>query len=259
MIKRFKTAFKVVENRRLNNEYVILTLQHPGTLPEMHPGQFVEVKVNRAEHTFLRRPISIHDVDESRNQLKLLIREVGEGTTLMASEPVGGELDLLFPLGNWFTMPDDTSSRILLVGGGCGIAPMLYMGKKLKSLGFKPTFLFGARTQSGLIELEEFEKLGKVYTTTEDGSHGAKGYVIHSPVLRTLTPEIDHIYTCGPDAMMRVIAKFAAQHDIYCEVSLENMMACGIGVCLCCVADTLSGHQCVCTDGPIFDSKQLKW
>lgn len=258
-MKRFVEEFEVVANRRVNREYVILTLQHPGVLPPMLPGQFVEVKVNNAPNTFLRRPISIHDVDMDRNQIKLLVREAGEGTRAMGLEQPGNQLSLVYPLGNGFSLPDRKETKLLLVGGGCGIAPMLFLGKVLKSNGYVPEFLFGARDASGLLELEEFELLGKVHTTTEDGSHGTKGYVIHSPVLRTLHPDIEMIYTCGPDAMMRVIAKYAKEHGIRCEVSLENTMACGIGVCLCCVTDTTQGHKCVCTEGPIFDSKELKW
>ncbi len=258
-MKRFAEELEVIANRRINHEYVILTLKHPGTLPPMVPGQFAEVKVNHAANTFLRRPISIHDVDQQNNQLKLLIREAGEGTRSMGQEQAGNRINLVYPLGNGFSMPSRKEDKLLLVGGGCGIAPMLFLGRILKSRGYQPQFLFGARSVSGLLELDEFEQLGKVYTTTEDGSHGTKGYVIHSPVLRTLNPDIDMIYTCGPDAMMRVIAKYAKEHGIRCEVSLENTMACGIGVCLCCVTDTVDGHKCVCTEGPVFDSKELKW
>ena len=133
-----------------------------------------------------------------------------------------------------------------------------YYGK-LKEHGITPQFLLGARKAEGLIALEEFNKLGEVHTTTEDGSHGTKGFVIHHPVMRTDSPEIDMIYTCGPDAMMRVVAKYARNHNIKCEVSLENHMACGIGACLCCVTDTIDGHKCTCTEGPVFDSSYLKW
>lgn len=258
-MKRFTTTFTLVNNQRINHEYVILTLQHPGTLPPMEPGQFAEVKVNRAENTFLRRPLSIHDADYSTNQLKLLIQEVGEGTKVLASEEPGSEISLVYPLGKGFNPPPSKETKILLIGGGCGIAPMMFLGKELKKQGYTPQFLFGARTAEGLLELQKFEQIGPVYTTTEDGSHGTKGYVIHHPVLKTLTPDIEKIYTCGPEAMMRVISKYSKEHNITCEASLENTMACGIGVCLCCVTETTTGHRCVCTEGPVFDTKELKW
>jgi len=256
-MKKYVDDFTVIENKRLNHEYVVLTLKHPGQLPEIMPGQFVEVRVDNGPDTFLRRPISIHDIDVNSNTMKLLIQEIGEGTRLMGALKEGDQCNMVYPLGNWFSLPD--KPRVLLVGGGCGIAPLLLMGRHLKANGIVPRFLLGARTSEGLIALDEFKQLGEVYTTTEDGSAGTKGFVIHHPVMKTHTPEIDWIYTCGPEAMMKVVAKYAGNHDIRCQVSLENHMACGFGACLCCVAETLDGNKCTCTDGPVFDSTYLKW
>ncbi|MCT4645341.1 MAG: dihydroorotate dehydrogenase electron transfer subunit [Carboxylicivirga sp.] len=256
-MKKYIDDFKVIKNERLNNEYVILTLKHPAELPEMLPGQFVEVRVDNGPNTFLRRPISIHDADPDNNTMKLLVQEIGEGTRLMGQLKEGDICNLVYPLGNSFSLPD--KPRVLLVGGGCGIAPLLLMGRHLKANGIEPRFLLGARSAEGLIALEDFRSVGEVFTTTEDGSEGTKGYVIHHPIMRNHEPEIDMIYTCGPEAMMKVVAKYAKNHGIKCEVSLENHMACGFGACLCCVADTLDGHKCTCTDGPVFDSTYLKW
>jgi len=256
-MKKYIDDFNVIKNERLNHEYVVLTVQHPATMPQMLPGQFVEVRVDNGPNTFLRRPISIHDVDFVNNTMKLLIQEIGDGTRLMGALKVGDKLNLMYPLGNQFSLPN--KERVLLVGGGCGIAPLLFLGRVLLDNGIKPQFLLGARTAQGLISLDEFRQLGEVHITTEDGSVGTKGYVIHHPVMRTQSPEFDMIYTCGPDAMMRVVAKYAGNHQIKCEVSLENHMACGFGACLCCVANTIDGHKCTCTDGPIFDSTYLKW
>ncbi len=256
-MKKYIDDFTVIKNERLNYEYVILTLKHPDKMPDMLPGQFVEVRVDNGSNTFLRRPISIHDVDMEDNTMKLLIQEIGEGTQLMGQLAVGDKCNLVYPLGNSFALPN--KNRVLLVGGGCGIAPLLFMGRYLKANGIKPQFLLGARSAEGLIALNAFKELGEVFTTTEDGSVGTKGFVIHHPVMKTQTPEIDQIYTCGPEAMMKVVAKYARNHDIKCQVSLENHMACGFGACLCCVADTLDGNKCTCTDGPVFDSTYLKW
>ncbi|TAJ10727.1 dihydroorotate dehydrogenase electron transfer subunit [Marinilabiliaceae bacterium JC017] len=256
-MKKYIQDFDVVENKRLNQEFVVLTLQHPYQLPEMFPGQFVEVKVENGPNTFLRRPISIHDVDREKQQIKLLVQEIGEGTQLMGQLQPGDKLNLVYPLGNQFQIsPND---KVLLIGGGCGIAPLLFLGRHLLENGITPRFLLGARSKDGLIELDEFKKLGEVYTTTEDGSEGTKGFVIHHPIMKTQTPDYDQICTCGPEPMMRVVAKYAKNHNIKCQVSLENHMACGIGACLCCVTDTIEGHKCTCTDGPVFDSTYLKW
>ncbi len=256
-MKKYIDEFTVVHNRRLNPEYVVLTLQLDRELPEMLPGQFAEVKVDNGPNTFLRRPISIHDVDIEKRQIKLLVQEIGEGTRLMGRLQKNDRLNLVYPLGNSFSEPQ--TKEVLLVGGGCGVAPLLFLGRKLKESGITPRFLLGARSSDGLIALDEYENVGEVNVTTEDGSMGTKGFVIHHPLMRTDSPVYNHIYTCGPDAMMRVVAKYAENHNVKCEVSLENHMACGIGACLCCVTDTVEGHKCTCTDGPVFDSTYLKW
>jgi dihydroorotate dehydrogenase electron transfer subunit len=256
-MKKYIDDFIVTENRRLNSEYVILTLQLDRELPEILPGQFAEVRVDNGPHTFLRRPISIHDVDSEKRQIKLMVQEIGEGTRLMGKLKKGDKLNLVYPLGNSFSEPEQ--GDVLLVGGGCGVAPLLYLGRKLKEKGITPRFLLGARDREGLIALDEYEKTGEVNVTTEDGSMGTKGFVIHHPLMRTEAPSYSHIFTCGPEPMMKVVAKYAEKHNIKCEVSLENKMACGIGVCLCCVTDTKDGHLCTCTDGPVFDSTYLKW
>jgi dihydroorotate dehydrogenase electron transfer subunit len=145
---------------------------------------------------------------------------------------------------------------VLLVGGGVGIAPLLYLGSKLKEKGINCHFLLGGRSKDNLLQLELFSEYGKVYTTTEDGTHGEKGFVTNHSVLST---KFDFIYTCGPTPMMKAVANFAKQNNIECEVSLENTMACGFGACLCCVTDSIDGHVCVCTEGPVFNISKLKW
>lgn len=257
-MKKNIDVFKVVKNKRLTHEYVCLELTLTDKkLPEMLPGQFVQVKVDSTPETYLRRPISIHDVDYEKNIMKLLVQEVGEGTKWMGQLKNGDSVDIIYPLGNSFSLPK--TNNALLVGGGCGVAPLLFLGRLLIENNIKPRFLIGARSKEFLIELDEYEKLGEVYTTTEDGSVGTKGFVIHHPVMRTEKPDFDTIYTCGPDAMMKVVAKYASNHNLDCQVSLENSMACGIGACLCCVTETTSGNKCTCIDGPVFDSKILKW
>ena len=119
-----------------------------------------------------------------------------------------------------------------------------------------PQFLIGARSAKDVLQLEEFEKIGKVYVSTEDGTMGEKGLVTTNAVLAS---KIDKIYCCGPAPMMKAIAKVAKENAIDCEVSLENMMACGLGACLCCVENTVKGNVCVCTEGPVFNINELTW
>lgn len=221
-----------------------------GKLPETMPGQFVQLCSKTA---FLRRPISIHDVEGE--QISFLIQIVGEGTRWFQTLKAGDLLNAVMPLGRGFT-PSEAGERVLLVGGGVGVAPLLYLGRVLKAKGVKPVFLLGARTGDALLRLDAFRAVGDVHVTTEDGSLGERGFVTDHSILTQ--EQFTLIQTCGPTPMMKAIGRYAQAHNIRCEVSLENRMACGIGACLCCVEDTVEGHKCVCTDGPVFDITDLK-
>lgn len=234
-----------------------MRLRASSTLPEMHPGQFVQVHIDDSPSTYLRRPISINMVDYERNEILLLVAAIGEGTRHLVRKKPGEKVNCLLPLGNSFTMPRSTDERFLLVGGGVGIAPMLFLGKRLVEMGVRPSFLLGARTADELLEKDMFSELGDLYLTTEDGSEGEKGYVTNHSILKE--EQFDRIATCGPKPMMMSVARYAKQNDIACEVSLENDMACGLGACLCCVEDTTDGHICVCTEGPVLNIKKLLW
>ena len=256
-MKKFILDLIVTENIRLNSNYVLLKLTSESTLPEILPGQFAELRVDNSPTTFLRRPISINFVDYATNEVWFLIQLVGDGTKALALSAKGEIINVVMPLGNSFSMPAETALKAILIGGGVGTAPMLYLGKKMAKMGCKPTFLLGARSEKDLLQLDEFEQYGDVYTTTEDGSHGEKGYVTQHSILNQVP--FEQIYTCGPKPMMMAVAKYAKSNQIECEVSLENTMACGIGACLCCVENTTEGHLCVCKEGPIFNIKKLLW
>lgn len=256
-MKKFILDLTVTENVRLHTNYVLLKLTSPSLLPEMLPGQFAEIRVDGSPATFLRRPISINFVDTERNEVWFLIQLVGEGTKRLGEAKSGDTINVMLPLGNGFTMPENPSDKLLLVGGGVGTAPMLYLGKQLAEKGCRPTFLLGARSDKDLLQMEQFAAYGEVYTTTEDGSHGEKGYVTQHSILNKV--DYERIYTCGPKPMMMAVARYAKSKAIDCEVSLENMMACGIGACLCCVENTTEGHLCVCKEGPVFNINKLLW
>jgi len=255
MAKRIENL-KVIGNKRLNNDFFTLELSGNIKIPDFKPGQFAQVRVEGSPETFLRRPISIHDVDYERNMFKLLIQIAGKGTNTLSKLRNGDMLNLIYPLGNFFTLPVE-KEQILLVGGGCGIAPLLFLGKYLKSNGYIPDIVLGFRNSDMIIEFEEYQKIGSVFITTEDGSMGEKGYVTKHSVFSTR--KYDRIYCCGPDSMMKAIAFYCKKNNIACEVSLENLMACGIGACLCCIVDTVKGNLCTCIDGPVFNIIDLKW
>lgn len=256
-MKKYIKNFTVVENRMVHANYSLLILSPmDGELPDMLPGQFVQVAIDNSKTTYLRRPISINNVDYDAGHLWLLIRKAGAGTEALMGVKAGSVVNLVLPLGNSFNTPQDAKRTLLLVGGGVGVAPMLYWGKWLKANGYKPTFLLGARSADDVLELDEFKNVGEVHISTEDGSLGEKGLVTHNSVLQQ---KWDHIYCCGPAPMMKAVASVAVKLGADCEVSLENMMACGLGACLCCVENTVKGNVCVCTEGPVFNINQLTW
>lgn len=256
-MKKYILDLTVNSVEALSDKHVLIKLTDDKPLPEMLPGQFVEVRVENSPSTFLRRPISINNVDYDYNELWLLVAAVGDGTRQLQKLQKGDRLNCVLPLGNSFTMPTDSIQKVLLVGGGVGVAPLLYFGKRIKAMGGEPTFLLGARSAKDVLERELFEQVGRVFITTEDGSEGEKGFVTNHSVLAQ--EHFDRISTCGPKPMMMAVARYAFKNDIECEVSLENKMACGVGACLCCVEKTVEGNKCVCKEGPVMNIKKLTW
>ena len=256
--KKYILDLEVTSVQHPSPRYLLLTATLPGAqLPEMLPGQFAQLRIDDSKETFLRRPISIHMVDREKNEISFLVQMVGAGTRSLSSKKPGDVLNAVLPLGNGFTMPQSADEKVLLVGGGVGIAPLLYMGKEMQRKGIKPTFLLGARSKADLLRLDEYRDAGDVYLTTEDGSEGEKGFVTQHSILSS--EKFTSIAVCGPKPMMMAVARYASANNIPCEVSLENMMACGLGACLCCVEDTTEGHVCVCKEGPVFPIEKLKW
>lgn len=260
-MKKYCMNLAVRSVEHLNEKCTLLKLTSDEMLPEMLPGQFVEVRVDGSPSTFLRRPISIHNFDRESNELWLLVAAVGEGTRKVCAVHDGERLNCIMPLGNSFTFGSAADGgaikRQLLIGGGVGIAPLYFLGKEIRRCGGEPVFLIGARTASDLIETDLYESLGKVHVTTEDGSCGEKGFVTNHSVLGTEC--FDWISVCGPKPMMMAVANHARKIATPCEVSLENRMACGLGACLCCVEKTVEGNLCVCKEGPVFNIDRLLW
>ena len=159
-MKKYIIDLKVVSVESLSDKHVLIKLTDDKPLPEMCPGQFVEVKVEHEPNTMLRRPISINFVDRDRNELWLLVAMIGNGTRQLGNLQAGDYLNCVLPLGNGFSMPAEAGQKFLLVGGGVGVAPLLYFGKCIKDMGAEPIFLLGARKATDLLELDEFAKIG---------------------------------------------------------------------------------------------------
>ena len=212
-------------------------------------GEFVQFAV---DGKFLRRPISVHDVDWET--LTVIYKVVGEGTAAMAAMLPGDKLKALTGLGNSFDI-DACQSKALLLGGGVGSAPLYQLAKELCSQNKAVTVVLGFNNASEVMLVDEFEGLGaKVYIATMDGSAGTKGFV--TDVLRLKNISYDYFYACGPMPMLKAVC--AAVH---CpgEVSLEERMGCGAGFCYCCSIQTVNGPRRVCKDGPVFKKEDLIW
>ncbi len=257
-MKKTVINFLLLENKKLNKDNFLLKLQSPIPVTELFPGQFINVEIKDASEIFLRRPFSILDADYTNNTISLLVKILGRGSKKLTESKEGHIVNAIVPLGKSFTLPSE-NDRILLIGGGSGVAPMLFLSKICGLDPSNVTVLIGAKSISDHIDISEYQLFGQFFFTTEDGSLGEKGYVTNHPVFTDNLEQYSKIYTCGPDLMMKAIGKIALEKNILCEVSLENMMACGFGVCLCCVEDTKTGHKCVCTDGPVFNVNELKW
>ncbi len=238
--------------------HLFITLKSPVDIPPVFPGNFAELHIAKSPDVFLRRPFGILDVDYEKRLISFYVKIIGKGTRELGNYKVGGMLSIIYPLGNSFTIPT-SGNKTLIVGGGSGIATFILLGKLLKKNNINATYLIGGRTKEDILLTNEFQKYGDVLITTEDGSLGEKGFVTDHSVFKSDSFGFDKIFTCGPEPMMKAVGGIARKHKIDCEASLENMMACGFGVCLCCVTDTKEGNQRVCVEGPVFNIDLLKW
>jgi dihydroorotate dehydrogenase electron transfer subunit len=247
--------FYVKGVHHLSDDTFVIDLQGNSAIIPVYPGQFAEVEVPGSHEVFLRRPLSVHKADIAAGTISFYVKIVGKGTKRLAELLPGERVSVVYPLGNHFTITD--SGKVLLVAGGTGVAPMLMLARALHQAGAKPTLLIGGRRATDIHISEEYEAVAEVHCTTEDGSKGVKGMVTDHPLLKEGF-DFTRILTCGPDPMMKALARIAREKGVICEASLENTMACGFGACLCCVVKTTGGHICVCTEGPVFDSRNLE-
>lgn len=240
--------YKVVSNVRLSAKTMRMVLEGD-TQYITCAGQFVNVAV---EGKFLRRPISVCDYDEKT--ITLLYDVVGEGTKAMSLMEEGTVLDLLTGLGNGFSEDEPTRHPVLL-GGGIGCAPLYNLAKKLIARGVEPIVILGFNSEADVVAEDMFRELGiATYVATVDGSCGTKGFV--TDVIREESVQGDYFYACGPMPMLRAVCNGLEWSG---EVSLDERMACGFGVCMCCSIETKSGVKRICKEGPVFRKEDLIW
>ncbi|MBR2182443.1 MAG: dihydroorotate dehydrogenase electron transfer subunit [Acidaminococcaceae bacterium] len=246
---------KVVGQRILNATTKQIDLIAPQIAKEAVPGQFVNVQVSRRTAPLLRRPLGIACVDRNYGAISLIYRIVGDATKILADACSGDVLSIVGPLGHGF---DLSAKQPLLVGGGTGLAPLLYLAQTMVDSGIKPDVLMGGRTADDLfwkdIYLDLVERMG---LTTDDGTLGTKGTVMAE--LPTLLRRIkyDCVYVCGPAPMMKAVSAAVLEKGIKCQVSLEKYMACGLGACLSCSCQGIGKRMKVCQDGPVFRAEEV--
>lgn len=217
------------------------------------PGQFINVRISKQHDPLLRRPFSIFS--HEGGIITAVIKIVGKGTSALAdSEP--GEIDILGPLGNGFTIRNNI--RALIVGGGVGNAPLYYLARKLSESNCDITFLYGVRSSEFIYLADLFRGTVKRFIiATDDGSEGKKGLATDIAASLLRDEHFDMIYVCGPSAMMRPMVSLARNTPI--EISVENYFGCGIGLCFGCAVETTNGMKRACVDGPVFNGALINW
>lgn len=242
-----KDIYRIIDNHHLTDKTMVMVLEGD-TGCFTAPGQFVNIAV---AGKYLRRPISVCDYDG--NTVTLLYDIVGDGTREMSKWIPGEKVDMLTGLGNGFDINADTDSPLLL-GGGIGIAPLYNLARQLVAKGGRPTVVLGFNTGSDVVWTEEFSKICPTYVATVDGSAGTKGFV--TDVIREKHLESDYFYACGPLPMLKALCELVTTDG---ELSLDERMACGFGICMCCCIETRSGMKGVCKSGPVFKKDDLIW
>ncbi len=258
-MKTAQIKAKILINRKINATCWRLEFRSAAIVRFAQPGQFVNIRISDTGGPLLRRPVSIHGVKSGR--VKIIYEVVGTGTRMLSAKKPGESLDLIGPLGRGFDytcVKKPAAGKYILVAGGMGVAPLVFLAEKLKSR--KPVVLIGARSKDKIICCQEFKSLGcLVRVATDDGSLGFKGKV--TELLKEILQgeKIAGVFSCGPHPMLKAVARIAGENKICAQLSLEEHMACGIGACLGCVVATRHGYRSVCKDGPVFFSEELIW
>jgi dihydroorotate dehydrogenase electron transfer subunit len=258
----------VLWNQPVATDYFRMGLSCARGFDTAKPGQFIMLRVGAGASPLLRRPFSLLGLIREADRvtgIEILFRVVGKGTARLACCRKGDRLSVLGPLGSAFLVPD-TCRQLVLVAGGIGVPPIRFLAQSLLEREGNPNrcvVFIGGRTQDDLVCISEFDLPGFLLDiSTDDGSRGHQGVVTRSLERALDTAPVDLICACGPPAMLKAVAAIAAAHDAPCQVSIEAMMACGMGACLGCAVETRdedARYRHVCTDGPVFDAHRLAW
>ncbi|MBP5432620.1 dihydroorotate dehydrogenase electron transfer subunit [Ruminococcus sp.] len=256
-MKYIQGQYQITEKAAIAREIYSLTIFCPGIAATACPGQFVHI---RAKGFTLRRPISICGIDKEKGTLRIVFEIRGEGTSEIAKLNKGELIDMLAPLGHGFTT-EPSYNKVILIGGGIGTPPMLPLAK---FYGSRAVAISGFRNASAVILQDDFRNTdAETILCTDDGSAGIHGFVTQPLAELVEKGRIDAVYACGPIQMLKSVADICKGNDIFCEISLEERMACGIGACLGCACRTIRNDEeyfaHVCKDGPVFNAEEVLW
>jgi dihydroorotate dehydrogenase electron transfer subunit len=254
---------ELIQNRRLPHENYLLTFRASEICREALPGQFVMAAPRTHQivpSPLLKRALAVYSIEDER--LSILVKAIGEGTLRLALMRPGHSANLIGPLGNGFDLTAARGKTSFLIVGGVGIASVYLLAEKLKQQGDEVHLLYGARTASELVMVEDFQSLDiPVFIATDDGTAGFRGFITAGlgDYLRVRPFSDLNFYTCGPEPMLKAVSAFACVRGIPCQVSVEARMGCGFGVCLGCSVRTRDGYRLACSDGPVFQAGELIW
>ncbi|HEX5322254.1 MAG TPA: dihydroorotate dehydrogenase electron transfer subunit [Capsulimonadaceae bacterium] len=257
-----QTLATVVANDELILNHKVLVCEAPEIARDARPGHFVNVLASDWYGSVLRKPFSIYQADPKAGQIAMLYQITGATTQGMSRKVPGDQLDLVGPLGGRVFVPDTRKDvDHVMVGGGYGVPPLVFLASELRSedAHAKIAFIIGARRKDLLVCEGDLDALNvTAYMATEDGSHGHRGRV--TDVLKNLLQSNTTVYCCGPTPMMKAVGELCGKAGVPCQVSLEVPMPCGVGVCMGCVIDMTDGRRLrACLDGPVFDPSEVVW
>lgn len=255
---------KLVKKEKLLDGLYKFSLETKEIVDIAKPGNFIEIRINENLDPFLRRPISIYNIEKEKGIIEIIFQVKGKGTELLSKKQEGDFIDIIGPLGNG-VFKFEKHKNIAVIGGGIGIFPLYELTKEAKKLNLNIDTYIGFRNKELVVLEKEFENTSNNLTiTTDDGSYKNKGFAIDYLKENLKTKKVDCIYTCGPLPMIKAVKALAEENNIECQISLEEKMGCGLGVCLGCAVKTAESSKedpqyvHVCKDGPVFESKSVE-
>ncbi len=255
---------ELLEKIQLKENIYHFKVKAPEIVKNAKPGNFIEIRVSDQVDPFLRRPISIYNLDKENGILEFIFQVKGKGTRILAKKEIGSQIDMIGPLG-YGTFKYESYNNLAVIGGGIGIFPLYELSKEAKRDNKNVNIYLGFRSKDFVLLEKEFEKVSdKLIVTTDDGSYSKKGFAINFLKEDIEKEKIDGIYACGPLPMLKAVRDLAIEKDIPCQISLEERMGCGLGVCLGCAVKTAQStkenpeYWHVCKGGPVFQAKDVE-